>query len=104
VERRNGSAVIEVEDSGPGMSREQTERVFERFYRADPTRSRGTGGVGLGLSIVAAVAGSHGGTASALSEGGAGATFRITLPLAEEAAAGEIHRELPGLSQAAPLP
>ncbi len=77
----NGNAVIEVKDSGPGMSPEDVSRVFERFYRADASRSRASGGVGLGLSIVAAVAEAHGGTASASSEPGVGTTFRITLPL-----------------------
>ena len=77
----NGNAVIEVKDSGPGMSPEDAARVFERFYRADASRSRASGGVGLGLSIVAAVAEAHGGTASASSEPGVGTTFRITLPL-----------------------
>ncbi len=77
----NGDAVIEVKDSGPGMSPEDVSRVFERFYRADASRSRASGGVGLGLSIVAAVAEAHGGTASASSEPGGGTTFRVTLPL-----------------------
>ncbi len=81
VARLNGDAVIEVKDSGPGMSEEDASRVFERFYRADASRSRASGGVGLGLSIVAAVAEAHGGTASASSEPGAGTTFRVTLPL-----------------------
>jgi two-component system, OmpR family, sensor kinase len=80
----NGSAVIEVADSGPGLSAEEADRVFERFYRADQSRSRSSGGIGLGLSIVAAVAEAHGGSVSARSEPGEGATFRITLPLAEE--------------------
>jgi two-component system OmpR family sensor kinase len=83
VRRENGSAVIEVEDAGPGMSAEEAERVFERFYRADQSRARASGGVGLGLSIVAAVAEAHGGTAAARSEPGKGATFQITLPLAD---------------------
>jgi two-component system OmpR family sensor kinase len=82
VGRLNGSAFIEVADSGPGLTIEQSERVFERFYRADPSRSRGTGGVGLGLSIVAAVARAHGGKATAASAPGRGASFRITLPAA----------------------
>jgi two-component system OmpR family sensor kinase len=79
---QNGSAVIEVEDRGPGLTAEHADRVFERFYRADESRSRASGGVGLGLSIVAAVAEAHGGAVSAHSEPGHGATFRITLPLA----------------------
>jgi two-component system OmpR family sensor kinase len=82
LRRDNGTARIEVEDSGPGMSSDEIDRVFERFYRADESRSRETGGVGLGLSIVAAVARAHGGSVGASSERGAGATFRIALPLA----------------------
>ena len=84
VAAANGSAVVEVADSGPGLDAEETDRVFERFYRADESRSRASGGVGLGLSIVAAVAEAHGGTVSARSEPGKGATFQITLPLAGE--------------------
>ncbi len=84
VSRRDGNAVIEVEDSGPGMRPEEAEQVFERFYRADPTRSRERGGVGLGLSIVAAVAGAHKGTVSARSAPGQGSVFRVTLPLLDE--------------------
>jgi len=76
----NGDAVIEVQDAGPGLSREHLERVFERFYRADESRARTSGGVGLGLSIVAAVAEAHGGSATARSEPPR-ATFRIVIPL-----------------------
>jgi two-component system, OmpR family, sensor kinase len=82
VSRENGHALLEVRDSGPGLTEEAAQRVFERFWRADPTRSRTRGGVGLGLSIVSAVADAHGGSASAHSEAGQGAVFRITLPLA----------------------
>jgi two-component system OmpR family sensor kinase len=57
-------AVLEVEDDRPGLGPEP-ERVFERFYRADRARSRASGGAGLGLSIVAAVSGAHGGRATA---------------------------------------
>ena len=84
VGRDNGGAVVEVSDKGPGLTAEQAERVFERFYRVDESRARASGGVGLGLSIVAAVAEAHGGSVAAESEPGHGATFRITLPLAGE--------------------
>jgi len=90
VGSRNGNAFVEVRDSGPGMSAEDAERVFERFYRADESRARANGGVGLGLSIVAAVAAAHGGRATATSAPGEGATFTIELPVA----AGETHSDL----------
>jgi two-component system OmpR family sensor kinase len=84
--RVNGSAEIAVSDSGPGLDNEHLEHVFERFYRADASRARASGGVGLGLAIVAAVAEAHGGSVSASSEPGHGATFRIALPLADSTA------------------
>jgi two-component system, OmpR family, sensor kinase len=79
-------AAVEVVDHGPGLTPEQTERVFERFYRADPARSGGDGGTGLGLSIVAALAAVHGGTVQVDSVPGRGARFRVVLPLAPDAA------------------
>jgi two-component system OmpR family sensor kinase len=85
----DGSAVIAVEDSGPGLSADETEQVFERFYRSDRSRSRASGGVGLGLSLVAAVAEAHGGGVAARSEPGSGATFLITLPLASDDPTGD---------------
>jgi two-component system OmpR family sensor kinase len=78
----DGMARLEVVDSGPGMDAEQCDHVFERFYRADQSRSRASGGAGLGLSIVAAVTEAHGGRASAVSAPGEGATFRVEIPLA----------------------
>jgi len=83
--REDGSAVLEVEDAGPGLTPEERDRVFERFYRADESRSRESGGVGLGLSIVGAVVKAHGGTVAAASAPGNGALFRITLPLSKAA-------------------
>jgi two-component system OmpR family sensor kinase len=73
------AAVLEVVDGGPGMPAEAAERVFERFYRADPARSRG--GTGLGLAIVAGLVAAHGGSVQVETAPGAGATFRVTLPL-----------------------
>jgi two-component system OmpR family sensor kinase len=75
-----GRAFVEVSDKGAGMSAEDADRVFERFYRADTSRSRQSGGVGLGLSIVAAITEAHGGAATVRSVPGHGTTFRIELP------------------------
>jgi two-component system OmpR family sensor kinase len=79
---RDGQAVVEVTDSGPGMAPEHAARVFERFFRADPSRARASGGSGLGLSIVASIAEAHGGRVEVESTPGEGATFRVLLPLA----------------------
>jgi two-component system, OmpR family, sensor kinase len=73
---------IEVADRGPGLTTEQSERVFERFYRVDAARSRAQGGTGLGLSIVAAIVRAHGGSVEVDSAPGRGATFRALLPRA----------------------
>ena len=83
VRREDGRGIVEVGDSGPGLEGDDPDRVFERFYRADASRARASGGVGLGLSIVAAVARAHGGTVSARAGEGGGAVFRIELPAAE---------------------
>ncbi|MEU4410517.1 HAMP domain-containing sensor histidine kinase [Streptosporangium sp. NPDC023963] len=83
----DGMAVIEVADDGPGLTTEQRERVFERFYRADSARGRRApedGGSGLGLAIVAAMVEAHGGRVAVESEPGKGSTFRVILPLAPE--------------------
>jgi two-component system OmpR family sensor kinase len=75
-----GEAVLEVADRGPGLDPEAAQKVFERFYRADPSRARSGGGSGLGLSIVAAIAEAHGGRATVDSTPGTGACFRVSLP------------------------
>ena len=74
--------LFEVADTGPGLGGEDAARVFERFYRADESRTRASGGSGLGLSIVAAIVAAHGGTVTVDSAPGAGATFRVRLPQA----------------------
>jgi two-component system OmpR family sensor kinase len=76
-------AILEVSDSGPGLTTEQKARVFERFYRADSARTRVTGGSGLGLSIVAALVAAHAGKVTVTDTPGGGATFTVHLPLAE---------------------
>jgi two-component system, OmpR family, sensor kinase len=77
-----GWAVLSVADQGPGLAPQDAQRVFERFYRADSSRTRSRGGTGLGLSIVAALTAAHGGVAELDTTPGAGAVFRIRLPLA----------------------
>ncbi|HTU39832.1 MAG TPA: HAMP domain-containing sensor histidine kinase [Acidimicrobiales bacterium] len=81
VEQVGDQAEIEVRDSGPGMPEEDAHRAFERFYRADPARSRASGGSGLGLSIVSAIVAAHGGTVTATSSPGEGLTVTVRLPL-----------------------
>ena len=78
----DGDAVLEVRDEGPGIPADHARRIFERFYRADASRSRGSGGAGLGLSIVAAVAQAHGGSVSYEGAPGGGALFRVRVPAA----------------------
>jgi two-component system, OmpR family, sensor kinase len=78
------TAVVEVRDHGPGVDPEQARKVFERFYRADPSRSRGTGGGnGLGLAIAAAIVAGHGGRIGVARTAGGGATFMVRLPTAQ---------------------
>jgi two-component system sensor histidine kinase SenX3 len=83
---------IAVSDRGVGISAADLDRIFERFYRVDPARSRSTGGTGLGLSIVKHVAGNHGGDVRVWSAEGEGSTFTLRLP---DPSSPE-HRELPG--------
>lgn len=82
VETRDaGDAVeLEVSDDGPGIPEASLEHVFDRFYRADPSRSRRSGGSGLGLAIVEAIVKAHDGTVAASSGKGLGATFTVSLP------------------------
>lgn len=74
------NAVLEVCDEGPGMSQEDARRVFERFYRADVSRTRASGGTGLGLSIVDSLVYAHGGTVRVVTAPGQGCRFTVSLP------------------------
>lgn len=74
------NAVLEVCDEGPGMSQEDARRVFERFYRADTSRTRASGGTGLGLSIVDSLVYAHGGTVRVVTAPGQGCRFTVSLP------------------------
>ena len=76
---------ISVADQGIGIPERDLERIFERFYRVDPARSRATGGTGLGLAIVKHVTAAHGGEVTVLSTEGAGSTFTLRLPLRVDA-------------------
>jgi two-component system sensor histidine kinase SenX3 len=80
--RRHSTVEISVSDQGIGIAEADLERVFERFYRSDPARSRATGGTGLGLAIVKHIATNHGGGVSVWSVEGSGSTFTLRLPAA----------------------
>ena len=80
VGRTGGKAFVDVADNGPGITEEQAHLVFERFVRLDPSRSRETGGAGLGLAIVASIVDAHGGSVVASPRAGGGAAFRVILP------------------------
>jgi heavy metal sensor kinase len=82
VNSQNGRAVLEMEDTGLGISASDLPHIFERFYRADKARSRQMGGAGLGLSIVRSICTAHGGQVTVTSTEGSGSRFRIELPLA----------------------
>ena len=81
LEAREETAVITVRDSGMGIAQEEQEKIFERFYRVDQARTRGEGGVGLGLAIAEWIVLQHGGAISVESRPGEGTIFRVELPL-----------------------
>lgn len=80
ITEQNKIATISVIDKGPGISEEDQERIFDRFYRVDKARTRKTGGTGLGLPIAKEIAGAHGGTLTLTSKQGEGSIFSIEIP------------------------
>jgi signal transduction histidine kinase len=85
AQRHNGSVEVRVADTGVGIPPEHLPRLFERFYRADPARSREDGGTGIGLAIARSVVEAHGGHIRAESELGKGSVFTFDLPVASTA-------------------
>ena len=75
-----GEVLVSVDDTGEGIEEQHLPYIFERFYRADASRSRATGGTGLGLAIVKQVVEAHGGQVEAASAPGSGSSFTFTLP------------------------
>ena len=90
VRTRDGNIEVSVTDQGIGIAEKDLERVFERFYRSDPARSRATGGTGLGLAIVKHIATNHGGEVSVWSVEGSGSTFTLRLPSATAVLSAEL--------------
>jgi two-component system, OmpR family, phosphate regulon sensor histidine kinase PhoR len=80
--RHNGAVEVSVADTGVGIPAEALPRLFERFYRVDPSRSREDGGTGIGLAIARSVVEAHGGSITASSEPGEGSRFTFDLPVA----------------------
>ena len=81
VFRDDHNAFVEIEDDGPGIPSADSEKVFEPFYRREPSRSRQTGGIGLGLAVVRSIARGHGGDVALVNRVGGGLTARVQLPL-----------------------
>ena len=81
LQKNEDTALLRVKDTGIGIPREEQEKIFKRFYRVDKSRSRETGGVGLGLSIAEWIAHTHHGKIEVFSEQNQGSTFTVYLPI-----------------------
>jgi len=80
LREEDSRVILDVVDDGPGLPEKDADKLFERFYRIDSSRSRSSGGAGLGLAIVAAIVAAHGGTIEAANQKGHGARVTLTLP------------------------
>jgi two-component system OmpR family sensor kinase len=98
----DGAARLEVRDHGPGVTPEQAARIFERFYRADSSRNRGSGGSGLGMAIVAAIVGAHHGHVETATTPGGGLTVAVTLPRAGQGDGTPTAGQVPGGATTSP--
>jgi two-component system, OmpR family, sensor kinase len=99
----DGQLVLEVADAGPGVPAEEVERIFERFYRTDRSRTRSQGGIGLGLTIVRSLVEAHGGTVAYQARPGGGSVFRVVLPLTPAAGSEDGQPETPTAAAERPL-
>ena len=80
AKRKDNAVIISVSDTGEGIAAEDLPHVFEQFYRVEQSRNRGTGGAGLGLTIVKSIVEAHGGTITATSQVGKGTLIEVRLP------------------------
>lgn len=88
IYRDANNAIVDIDDEGPGLPPGREAQVFEPFFRLEPSRSRETGGIGLGLSVVRSIARSHGGEVALINRPGGGLRARVTLPLAVKSSRG----------------
>jgi signal transduction histidine kinase len=94
VNATSGGPMIEVRDTGPGIPAAHQDRIFDRFYRVDASRSREGGGVGLGLAIARWAVQANGGQIELASESMDGSLFRVILPAPDDSSAASGHRQL----------